>query len=503
MARIPLLGGAYKMAGLIAGAQRSVNVYSEKNPEESQSPVPVTQYPRPGLTPLSTPPAAGRGRALYAATNGDVYAVIDQNVFYIDPDFRWTNIGSLLTPVGTPVLMADNGQNAIVVDGDPSGNNIDLATRTMTVIGDPNFMGGNRVDFLDGYLTLNEPGTPNFYCSEAYQVVFNALFFGTKTAWPDNIQTIIAVEREMWLLGVYKSEVWYNAGQVPFPFSPQPGLIVEHGCCAVYSASKQDVNIFWLSQSPEGARMAMKSNRHIAERISTHAIEAEWLTYPRVDDAIGQTFQVRGHAFWAIHFPTADRTWCYDVATKQWFEIATYDNNGIQHRWACAFSCYAYGKNLGLDWRTGALYQIDETNFTDNNVPIVCIRSLPHILDNENYDRVTLWKVIADLQAGTASGTVAQQTTGSPWSLGFSNGFGGVTIIEPPTVSMRVSRDRGFSWGNARMMPMGASGLYNNTPTWNRNGYGRDFIIEFSWSTPMSTALNGAFIEVEKHDADT
>lgn len=502
MPRILLTGGAYRMAGLIAAAQRSLNIYPEKNPKEAQPAAPVTHYPRPGLTPLSTPPNPGAGRALYTATNGDLFGVVNQDIFYIDPDFAWHNIGALLTPGTTPVSIADNGTDAIVVDGDASGNFINLPTHTVTVIGDPNFLGATRADFLDGFLCLNQPNSPNWYSSDLYSTVFNALSFGTKTAWPDNIKTLIAVQREIWLLGFQKSEVWFNSGSSPFPFTPQPGLIVEHGIVAPYSVAKQDVNLFWLSLAPEGARMVMKNKGHTAFRISTHAIEEEFLKYARVDDAIGTCIQIRGHAFYLLHFPTADRTWVYDEATDQWSEWGYIDFNGIQHRTRFTQTAYAYGKNVALDWNNGALYQLDENNFTDNGWPISFVRSFPHLLDENDYTRITLWKVIADIETGLGPGTLNKPTVASPWSLGFSNGFGPQTYVTPPTVSLRISRDRGHSFGNKVDQPLGAAGLYKTTPTWNRLGYFRDAIIELSWSTPQMTALNSCFIEFERHEAD-
>ena len=499
--RIPLTSGAYSAASLIANAQRSLNLYPEANPQETSPPVPVTHYPRPGLTPLSTPPAQGRGRCLYTATNGDLYAVVDQQVFYIDPDFIWHSLGFLLTPDTNPVIISDNGTNALVVDGDVSGNNIDLTARTMTIMGDPNFVGGTRVDFIDSFLVLNKPGTKEWYSSLANQIVFSGLSVGVKTAWPDPIQTVITVERAVWILGKYKSELWFNAGSVSFPFQIQPGLIIEHGCAAPYSAAKQDVNCYWLSQSPEGARMVMKGTQNLAQRISLHSIEAEFLTYKRVDDAIGSCFQMNGHAFYCIDFPTADKTWVFDEATKQWHEWDHTDVNGISHRSLVPFKAYAYGRNLGLDWQTGALYQLDPNNFTDNAMPINYLRSLPHVED-DNSNRLTIWKFISDTEVGTPPGTTINPVVGSPWSLGFSAGFGPATLTEPPLISLRVSRDRGASFGNAVMQPMGAQGLYRTRPTWYRLGYGVDFVFELSWSSPMKTALNGAFIEIEKHEAD-
>ena len=116
--------------------------------------------------------------------------------------------------------------------------------------------------------------------------------------------------------------------------------------------------------------------------------------------------------------------------------------------------------------------------------------------------RITVWKFVADTEVGTGPGTILNPTTANPWSMGFSPGFGPAIIVEPPLISLRVSRDRGASWGNSIMAPMGAQGLYKTRPTWNRLGYMVDGVFELSWSTPMKTALNGAFIEVEKHEAD-
>src|ERR1019366_545190 len=143
MPRIPL-GSPYTSSSVIAGAQRSVNLYSEKNAQAA--PVEITLYPRPGLTPLGAgSPVVGMGRALYVATNGDLYAVVNQTLSYIDPDWNWHAAGDLLAPSTKPVSIADNGQNALVVDGSLFGLNINLATRLATAIADPNFLGGTRI----------------------------------------------------------------------------------------------------------------------------------------------------------------------------------------------------------------------------------------------------------------------------------------------------------------------------------------------------------------------
>lgn len=482
--RIPLTSGAYSAPSIIANAQRCVNLYPEANPQETTPPTPVTHYPRPGLTPVGTPPIQGISRCCYGASNGDLYQVINQNVYFIDVNWNYTLLGALPNNVSTPVKMADNGTYAIVLDGGMTGAWITLSTvavpaPSMAVIGDPNFLGGTTADFLDYFIVVNKPGTNQWYCTLANSNVFNALYIGVKTAWPDQIVSLCAVERAVWIFGPKKSEIWFNSGSLPFPFQIQPGLIIEHGCCAPYSVAKQDTAVYWLSQSPEGARMAMTGLQQLAQRISTHAIEAEWLTYPRVDDAIGSTYQINGHAFYCIDFPTADKTWVYDEATKQWHEEVSLDFNGNFHRSLVPFKTYAYGFNLGTNWTTGQLYIIDTAAFTDNGTPITHIRSFPHIMGNDG-QRVTVWKFIADMQVGTLT----------------------APTNPPPEVSLRTSRTRGASWGNKVVQPLGDTGEFYIRPTWNRLGFFADGVFELSWSAPMKTALNGAFIEIEPHDAD-
>ncbi len=499
MVAIPLKSGAYLSESYIASAQRSINLYSEKNPEEIGSPFPVTQYVRPGLKLLASAPQMVAGRCLYRSTTGFLFAVTGQQVFYIDQNFQFTQIGALQSNRTNPVYMADNGTSAFIVDGSPFGYIITLPTATapipvMTQSADPNFFGSDRVDFIDTFLIFNIPNTNQWYCSLSNDVAFNGLFVGRKTAWPDPILCVVAIERLVYVFGPQKSEAWYNAGSTPFPFNIQPGVIIEEGCVAKYSPQKMDVNVYWLSQAPEGARKVMRGDQSlVARRISTHAIEAEFLKYPRVDDAIGSVYQVNGHSFYELHFPTADKTWTFDQATEQWFEDNYIDSNGVLHRSRAGFTAYCYGLNLALDWANSNLYQIDPSTFTDNGVPIPWIRSFPH-LQNE-LKRITLSAITADVETGTRPGTGEAGQFLSPWSSGFNSGFGPLTQVVAPTITLRISRNGGATYGNNRPLQGASSGRYRNLMRWRGLGFSRDWVIELSSTAEMSGALNGAYVD--------
>src|ERR1035437_10977253 len=248
-----------------------------------------------------------------------------------------------------------------------------------------------------------------------------------------NILCVVAIEREVWLFGPKKTEVWYNAGTVPFPFQLLPGNIIEQGCAAQYSPAKMDTNVYWLSQSPEGDRMVMRgNNQNVAERISNHAIEYEFRKYARIDDAIGSTYQITGHSFYKLHFPTADKTWGYDQSTQQWHEDNAIDKNGVLHRARNTFTAFAYGKNVALDWNNGTLYNIDPLAYTDGDMPIVCIRSFPHdrTINLQGFPselkKISYQAFVADFETGTMpdSGEYLNQRVAGDFNSDFNSDFG-------------------------------------------------------------------------------
>lgn len=161
--RVNLLGGTYLARSIIANAQRCVNLYPEKNPQDSEAP--VTNYLTPGTKLQRVPISPGVARCLYTATNGRLYYVCGQAVYYIDSLFNLTALGTLVTTATTTVYAVDNGNAIVIVDGSPQGYAIDLVSNAFARINDPNFLGADRVDYVDTFMLFNQPGTKNFYSS--------------------------------------------------------------------------------------------------------------------------------------------------------------------------------------------------------------------------------------------------------------------------------------------------------------------------------------------------
>jgi hypothetical protein len=506
--RVPLLSGAYQARSIISSGQRCVNLYPEVNPDP-QAPVPVTHYPSPGLKVFGQGPVVAGSRGVYTASNGDLYEVVGRVVYYVSPSAEFTQIG-IVADKTTPVSFADNGLVVVIVDGTTTGYAIDMAARTLDAIKDPNFLGADRVAYIDTYFAFNKPGTQQFYISlslVSYLMLttpvagsaFDSLDIAAKVGAADNIVALISVHSQLWLIGALSSEIWYNSGAADFTFERQPGAFIEHGCVAPYSLAKQDIAVFWLSQDREGHGIVIKGSGYDVARISTHAIEADIQAYSRIDDAIGYCFQQQGHAFYVLTFPTADRTWAYELTTGQWHELAWTDRNGTLHRHRANCCCFAYGRNIIGDWQNGALFVLDPNTFTDAGNPIVRIRTLPHMINNGN--RVTYDRIVIDMQTGTMGSNEVNQWIDEDFSPDFSFDFGPIERGPFSQISLRWSDDRGATFGNAITQDIGNAGEYQRSLVFNRLGMARDRVFEISWSTPTRTALNGAFLDMTPHSS--
>jgi hypothetical protein len=76
------------------------------------------------------------------------------------------------------------------------------------------------------------------------------------------------------------------------------------------------------------------------------------------------SYQQDGHEFYVLTFPTADKTWCYDVTTQLWHRRASRDAQRL-HRERTNCAAFFQGLNLFGDYSRGLLYEASLSAFTD------------------------------------------------------------------------------------------------------------------------------------------
>ena len=335
-------------------------------------------------------------------------AGVGASLYFINTDWTWTLLGSI-SNLSSPLGVADNGTNALVVDGTSAGYQVGISGGSFAPVTDltGTFLGSVAASFSDTYIAFSTPGTNSWGVTNPNSISFNAFQVANKDSKPDPIVTLAFNLRIAWLIGAQSTEVWLNAGSTPFPYQEWPNVFIPYGCAAQYSLTQADINLFWISRNDQGQAIAIKTKGlGEVEAISTRALEYEWSTYPTVADVIAGSFQQAGHTFVIFHFPSADKTWAYDLSTQQWHARSYIDQNGKRHREKVSFYAsvgpqFGYPTAIvGQDWATGQIYQLSPTTYTDNGQPIVVRRSFPHQM--KDMQEITLTSFIADFATGEA-----------------------------------------------------------------------------------------------------
>ena len=396
--KTPILGSSYVARSVNAADNRMVNLFPEIIPEGGKEAAFLQRCA--GLRLVATVgegPVRGLwkfGDYLYIASGGKLYRA--------DGNFAVTEIGPING--SGPVSMSDNGVQLFVACN-PDAFIYNATTGTFAQITDPDFPGAVTVGYLDGYFVFNEPNSQRFWVTSLNDGSdVDPLDFASAEGNPDNIVSLMVDHREVWLFGNNTIEVWYNAGAPDFPLERIQGAFMETGCLSPYSVAKLDNSVFWLGSDARGNGMVYRNNGYNVVRVSTHAIEWQIQQYGVLNDAVGYSYQQDGHSFYVLTFPTANATWCYDVATNAWHERAGWDGvQFVRHRSNCQ-SNFA-GKVIVGDWETGALYEVDPNVYDDNGDTQRWLRSWRALPTGQNNLKRTAHHT---LQLDVESGFVSQ-----------------------------------------------------------------------------------------------
>jgi len=466
--QIPFIGAAYQHRSRTVDAQECVNLYPETNGPGSKSVSCLVGTP--GSKLFVDIAEGGFVRGLYTTGSGRLYAVVGGSVGEISKLGKWSRIGYLSSQLG-PVTMADNGLQLLIADG-RKGYVIDLGDNALTVIDAEGFPGGSHVAIISQRFIINRRNTGQFQFSAlADALTWDAADFYTAEGSGDNLTALVAANNELWLFGPSSAEVWYNTGDTDEPFSRVAGAFVDVGTVAPYSVSTNGGNVFWLGSNAQGNNIVWMASGYQPQRVSTHAIEALIGGLARTDDASGYTYQQEGHAFYVMHFPTANRTLCYDLTTGMWHVRSHYDsvtNQENMHR----SICYAYfdGKSIVGDYKSGKLFALDLDQYTDDGDEIRRVRTTPHLYRDGK-------RMFFD------SFQVEMEVGGGP-------------IGTESRAMLQWSDDGGNTWSGEKWVSAGKLGEYRTRVKWNRLGSSRDRVFRFMLTDPVRCVLVNATSEI-------
>ena len=462
------IGPAYETRSRNFSADRLVNLYPEIT-ETGESKNVGVFYGTPGLRRTHTLSGTGGIRGFYRTKAlGRVFAVRSDSLYELSSTGGSTLVGTLQTTSG-PVSMADNGQQLIVVDGS-RGYILTLGTGVFAQITDPDFPATNQVVYLDGFFVFPFPGTGRFGITGLFEgFTVDSLDFATAEGAPDNLVAILTDHRELFLFGSSTIEVFFNAGNVDFPFARIQGAFIEYGCGAAFSVANLDNTVYWLGSEERGQHQVFRADGYQPRRISTHAIEHAISGYSAqsIANSRAYTYWQGGHPFYVLNFDEA--TWTYDVSTQMWHERSYRRPDGIFTRHRGHVHAVGFSEQLVGDFEDGRIYALDLETFDDDGDELVSIRSTPHLF-GADLQRVRYHWLQLDMETGVGvDGDAASH-------------------IKDPRVLMRFSDDGGHTWSYDKEARIGKIGEHRNRVFWERLGESRDRIWEIRQSDPVRRA---------------
>jgi len=474
--KIPIIAGAYEGRSPNVSPETCIGFFYEKG--------------ETGESLVSTPGDKIFNSSLSGEVRGGLaynklaYFVVGNTLYEFDAAGTATSRGTLNTSIGR-VSMAHNGaragasQQIMLVDG-TTGYIYDNTTTTLTEITDVNMTSADTVVFLDGYFVFSQTGTDRFWITSQYDgTAIDGLDFVTAEGDPDEIQALVADQRQLFVFGVDTTEVFYNSGDTDQTFKVFQGGHTQTGCAAPFSAQRFDNSVIWLSQNRRGEGQVVRlSDGFQPMVISTQEVNYQISTYSRIDDAFAYVYQHEGHEFYVLTFPTGEATWVYDASTQQWHQRAHTIDNIFPNRERYNAHVFAFGKHLFGDFQNGNIYEMDSELGTTNGTRIPRERTSLNVSNEEKRIR------ISSLQLDMAEGT------------------GDTNDATDTSIWLSYSKDGGHTYSNEVERSIGNIGEYKHRVLWRKLGIGRNWIFRIRTSSPNKVILKGLIAILYGQEAD-
>lgn len=474
--RLPgFCGPSYQSQSPNIDFERAMNCYCEKS--ESQGAItPIALLRTPGLKLLCTLPESG---VPYLFTvNGRTFAAASNLYELTGGGTQFTNLGSLgIVPVMPTQITANKFQLLILNNG--ALFVLTLATNVLAAVTMGQFNGPvSQIGFADGYFIATIQNSNTFQVSNLEDgTTWGGLNISTISLFPDNITSFISDHRELWFFSGKKTAIYYNAGAGFPPFIPIQGAFLEYGCGAAFATVQLDNSVFWLDQDERGYMVALRGQGYSATRVSTHAVEFAWQNYSVTSDAVAYPYQDQGHTFWVIRFPTANKTWVYDVATQLWHERGFWNSGaGTYSAHRSTSHTLNFGIHLVGDWASGNIYQMSTQVYQDFGNTIRGERITPTLAKENQW--IYFPEVEFDLETGLEAQPPLQDGNGQP---------------RPAELMLEWSDNAGKTWSNLYILSVGLPGEYGKRVRKRMLGRARKRVWRISWTDPYPYAFADAY----------
>jgi len=334
--------------------------------------------------------------------------------------------------------------------------------------------------YQDGYGLYPRQRSQRFYYTaiEDFSRV-DPVAYESAITYADNIAGAASMNQELYVIGTDSMQLYHTSNNADLPFLPRTNLVINYGCIAPYTIQVGSDNIlFMLARNKSGDRIIINIENYDVKTISTEPLMDELTTYSRVDDAFAYIIEMTTNIFYIISFPSADKTWVYNLKMDQWAEWSSeWDNTFPEElptrQGMFRGSCHVVfdGKNIVGDLASGKLYSFTDRFNKDHDRNIFHQRTAKCLYGDDDW--ITMNSLIIDVQRGET------------------------LINSPPQLMLQISRDGGQTWGSEMWRTSGNTGAYRHRALWTNLGTARNFTFRLTVTDSAYNVVLGAIADYE------
>ncbi len=427
-----------------------------------------------------------------------IYVVFDDNLYSLNAN----NVVTLIDTIDSGnsfVTLEDNGAQ-LGIFSDAEGNYMPYSSGIVTNISDGDYTGLNYVKYDSrGRGIYVKPGTDEVYVSDildfsSWDITMFASAESNTALSVCALPTIYGA----YIFGVQNTEVWVPTTDLDYPYVPNSGAHIPYGLEAIQSALIINGFPVWLGKNSFGKRNIITVENGKAKLLLDATSAQEIQSLAVVSDAYAATFEINGHIFYAITFPTEEKSYLYDFSTKRltrWASWIPYIDELTGN------STYRLGKHIFRDIlsfnnkiyvadnrATGRILVMDKDIFTDfntgvdNSIPIEIITPPIYYQDK----RITFNQLLIDCEKGVSPYSdleLAQDAT-----------------LPQPILRISMSKDGGRTFNYNREINLGTLGNYKKRLKLSRWGSASSAVFKFSFSHPSYFGLYNVWVDVDIED---
>jgi hypothetical protein len=443
-------------------------------------------YPTAGNKRISEFVYGKDGRGIFnSELLSRMVVVYDQRVFIVDEVGNHTLINPDL-PLSTqesPVYIAENGVNQIgISDGEKffiyDTDSLEFADITL-----PEGVKSGMVVFQDSYFIINSVGTNRYYVSDVNDgKMFDPLRFTTARGV---ITGLAAFKSQLIVFQNDLTDIYYDAGVVPFPYQRSNTSSYEYGCASRDSIARGEDYIFWLGVNRNSSPAIVYSNGSAPQAVSIGDIDFFISQLSKPLDCQGLVYELDGHTFYQLNWNTDNVSILYDLTENKFSLITDADGNISPVKQTAIFASkqYAIARNdghiheFGLDIptvsdRTVSRY-FTTINYQSKDIPL---------FNRQPNRRFGIRKISMDVEQGMVTSPNFDCEPDIP--------------CKSAQCKMLVSQDKGVTYGNSRVIELAPIGSRKNLLEFFNLGSSRFWSFKFEFTSPERVSVFSAGMEV-------